>query len=188
MSFRFFNAGMSRVASSATTSLWSNAASTWSSNAGGVSTTTKSNCCLSRSSSFATSVAGIDSAVPGSIGATRVVQPGRVRSQQRHAPPAASRLSKSGDGVGDGVGREELERDGDVAEGQVEVDEADLAPAAVGQRGREVGGQCRLAAAALGGEDRDEPASGAVVLTGGQGTDGLAQLARRAPWRGAQRC
>ena len=140
-------------------SLWSNAASTWSSNAGGVSTTTKSNCCLSRSSSFGDQGGG------DRLGGARLDRRDQRRQARASAasaatrPPDASRLSTSGHRVGDGVGGEQLQRDGDVAEGEVEVDEADLAAAAVGQRGREVGGERGLAAAALGREDRDQLAA-----------------------------
>ena len=63
----------------------------------------------------------------------------------------------------DRVRREQLERDRDVAEGQVEVDQAHLPGAVVGQREREVDRDRGLADAALGREDRDHVA---VVLRG----------------------
>ena len=58
----------------------------------------------------------------------------------------------------DGVAREQLQRDRDVAEGEVEVDQADLAGALVGQREREVDRHRRLADPTLGGEDGHDPA------------------------------
>ena len=89
-------------------------------------------------------------------------QPGGVRGEQGLQRGEVEVVAER-DGVGDGVRREQLQRDGDVAERQVEVDEADLATAAVGQRGGQVGGQRRLAAAALGREDRDDPPSRPAV-------------------------
>src|SRR5688572_26431956 len=86
---------MSRVAIRATRSLWSNAASTWSSNAGGVSTTTYSKDCLSSSRIVVTSEAGMDSAWPGSTGATRVVRPGEC-GVSSDSSAWASRLPASG--------------------------------------------------------------------------------------------
>ena len=58
----------------------------------------------------------------------------------------------------DGVAREELQRDRDVAEGEVEVDQAHLAGAPVGERERQVDRDGGLADAALGREDGDDPA------------------------------
>ena len=56
-----------------------------------------------------------------------------MRCQQRLEAGGVQAVGQR-DGVGDGVRREELQRDRDVAEGQVEVDQADLAATAVGQR------------------------------------------------------
>jgi hypothetical protein len=55
----------------------------------------------------------------------------------------------------DGVRGEQLERDRDVAEGEVEVDQADLAGALVGQGERQVHCNRGLPDPALGREDRD---------------------------------
>ena len=57
--------------------------------------------------------------------------------------------------VGDPAVREQLQGDGHVTEGKVEVDDAHP-PTALGEAGREVRRDRRLAAAALGREDRDE--------------------------------
>ena len=106
-----------------------------------------------------TRLAGIDSAASGSSGATSVVRPGECgvsSDRDRRGVEVVGKRHR----VGDRVRREQLQRDRHVAEGQVEVDQADLAPAAVGEGGGQVGGQGRLAAAALGGEDRDELAAG----------------------------
>ena len=60
--------------------------------------------------------------------------------------------------------RRQLEHHGDVAELEVGVDEHDGRVAAAGPgRTRQVGGDDRLAGAALGGEDRDDLAELAVV-------------------------
>ena len=60
------------------------------------------------------------------------------------------------DRVDDGVLRGQLEHHGDVAELQVGVDEHDRPGAAAGEHDGQVGGDHRLAGAALGGEDRDD--------------------------------
>ena len=62
-----------------------------------------------------------------------------------------------------------MQHDGDVAEVEVEVDQGDLGAAAAEGDGQ-VGGQERLAAAALGAEDGDHPARGtSLARVGGRG-------------------
>ncbi len=73
----------------------------------------------------------------------------------------------------DGVRREELHRDRDVAEGQVEVDQADLAGALLGQGEGQVDRDRGLADATLGREDRDHLAD---VHRAGGTTQGDEQL------------
>ena len=90
-------------------------------------------------------------------------EPGRVRCEQAGEPGLVERAGER-DRVGDGVGREELQGDRDVAEGQVEVDQADLLATVLGQRHGEVRRDRRLPAAALGREDRDDPSAGRVVV------------------------
>ena len=77
------------------------------------------------------------------------------------------------DGLLDRVGREQLHGDRDVAEGEVEVDQAHLAGAALGQREGEVDRHRGLADAALGGEDGDDAAE---VHGAGRAAQGLEQL------------
>ena len=86
-------------------------------------------------------------------------EPGGVRGQQRQDPLGVQGLTER-DRVGDRVRREQLERDRDVAEGEVEVDEADLALAAVREHRRQVRRDRGLAAAALRGEHRDDAPPG----------------------------
>ena len=90
---------------------------------------------------------------------------GRGQHHQRVGVPGHQRLQQRGvdgvlgaDGVLDGVAREQLERDRHVAEGEVEVDQADLAGALVGQREGEVDRHRGLADPTLGGEDGHDPA------------------------------
>ena len=70
-----------------------------------------------------------------------------------------SRLALERDGVGDGARGEQLEGDRDVAEAEVEVDQADpRRPRRAVRRDREVRGDRGLADPALGGEDREQRA------------------------------
>ena len=69
------------------------------------------------------------------------------------------------DGFLDGVRQEQLHGDGHITEREVEVDEADLAGAVVGEREREVHGCGGLAHPALRGKDRDDVAGGCARRT-----------------------
>jgi hypothetical protein len=83
-----------------------------------------------------------------------------VRREQRLQAGEVQVLLPERHGVGDGVGREQLQGDRHVPEGEVEVDDDDAAAPLVRQRGRQVGGDRRLAAPPLGGEDGDHAARG----------------------------
>ena len=85
-----------------------------------------------------------------------VLVAGQQRVEQRHVDVALR-----ADRVLDRVGREQLQGDRDVTEGQVEVDQAHLAVALVGERQGEVDRDRGLADAALRREHRDDRA---VVL------------------------
>ena len=126
-------------------------------------------------STSTTRLAGIPSAAPGSKGCDQGGQPGGVRGEQAGEPRLVER-PRQRDGVSDGVAREELQRDRHVAEREVQVHEADLAPPPVSQGGGEVGGDRRLPAAALGREDRDDPTPWGVVLSVLLALDLLADL------------
>ncbi len=78
---------------------------------------------------------------------------GQQRQQRRPVEVGADRHR-----VGDGVGGEQLQGDARRRRRTGPGRQADL-PRPVGRGAREVGGQRRLAAAALGGEHRDEPAA-----------------------------
>ncbi len=79
--------------------------------------------------------------------------------EQRHVEPVEGRHR-----VDDRVLRRELEHHGDVTELQVGVDEHDRLGCTLGQDDGEVGGDDRLAGAALGREDGDDPTELAVAL------------------------
>ena len=96
------------------------------------------------------------SASAGPAGASSVSRPGRVRREQR-AHRRLVELVAEPDRVGDAALGHQLQHDRHVAEGEVEVDQADPPGAAGGQRDGDVGGERGLAAAALGREDRDDP-------------------------------
>ena len=96
---------------------------------------------------------------PGSRGATSVDRPGMLLCG------VSERLDRSGveavaerHGVGDGVRGEELQGDRDVAEREVEVDQADAVASTLGEGHGEVRRQRGLAAPTLGREDRDQDA------------------------------
>ena len=102
-------------------------------------------------------------------------QAGGVRRQQSGEAGLVERAGQR-DGVGDRVRGEELQRDRDVAEREVEVDQADLASPAVGEGDGEVGRERGLAAAALGREDRHDPAARAFLLAVDRSLDLLTDL------------
>jgi hypothetical protein len=58
---------------------------------------------------------------------------------------------------GDVAFRHELKHDRDIAEGEIQIDEAHPACATSREGNRDVRGERRLATAALGREDRDDP-------------------------------
>ena len=158
----FFRVGTSSVVTSSISSVSSNAWRAYSSKAGEVSTTTKSKWLLSRLSTRPISGGGMVSFASGCTGATSALTLSLyvVSSGSQHLEVEAALQVHH---VGHRAGREQLEGDGDVAEGQVEVDQADPAGAAAGQGEREVHRQGRLADPALGGEHRDQ---GAAVTAG----------------------
>ncbi len=97
----------------------------------------------------------------GCTGATRAEKLAAVVGEQRledREVEAALEVH----GVGDGAGREQLQRDRDVTEGQVEVDQGDALGALLAQGQGEVDRDRGLADATLGGEDGDLPAAGAA--------------------------
>ena len=104
-----------------------------------------------------TSVTSMLSAALGSIGATSALRPERCEVSSDIERGAVEVLADR-HGVRDRVRREELQRDGDVAEGEVEVEQRHRALAGVGDGRGEVGRERGLAAAALGREDGDDPA------------------------------
>ena len=95
---------------------------------------------------------------------------GHQRGQGRPVEVLADR-----DGVGDGVRGKELQRDGHVAEREVEVDKGDRALAGVSYGRGEVGREGGLATAALGREDRDDTTVPLPDVRTIAGVDGLTQ-------------
>ena len=110
-----------------------------------------------------TSSAGIVDAAPGSTGRDEGRQAGGVRRQEARDALGVESVTER-DRVGDRVGREQLESDRDVTERQVEVDQADLTLAPVGEHSGEVGGHRGLATPSLRREHRDDAAPGAVQV------------------------
>ncbi len=172
----FFRVGTSSVATTTHSSVSSRAVRICSSNAGAVSTTTKSKPSLSVRRIARHQHRRHPLADVGVQGGGQHHQRLLVAGQERLQRGQVEQVLGA-DGLLDRVRREQLQGDGDVAEGEVEVDQADLAGAALGEGEREVDRHRGLADAPLRREDGDDLAEMAGPGRAAQGLGELVGLA-----------